>query len=537
VQASARLVAFALGLLAALVMALATNAFALRAVPGAANPFILNFAVLVLAVGYARVEPRLLARWFGSDQSALRRRLWLDLAPLLALFLLRDVLWRGSDLARLWLPAAIGLRAVSVWATRRDGGSPSVGWGAVLLAAAFLAALFGGSDGYRDLFPVVVALVVGAIFLRGARRLLATEGIAAIPGVLGLSAYAATGDRWFGVAALAGWGIGRLYAYPRWLDRRGYGAAMLLLAAVGLWGAELGLVDSPLADALESRHLSNEVRPHDTLFWIHKEVYRGGTDFGVGRVGIRGREDVPAKDPGIKRVLCCGGSTTFGVDLPVDQVWVAEAEQLLTVGGRRIELLNAGEPGYTTFQIGLLLRHYLIPDYDPDGVILYLGYNDSQLSRGPYTERELYAMWQAQQAGEGTAAMRLGRLLQGSRLYNLYAHVLTGARRRWHPTSVPLSTSEEFSTTLGELLGELRAAGIRTLVAAEAHQNEDVLYRRVMERLAAEYGAGFVDVYDRVRRNHSPAEVHSDVVHLTPAGNRIVAGIIAEAWRTMEAKP
>ena len=530
--------AYAAGLVAALPVALVfDDLFGLRLIPDAGNAVLLNLLAVSLVLLTLRFEPRRLAKVFTANETKLRRRLVIELSPLLILFLFRGSWDIDSGALALVALLTVGLRAVSVWSLRGTEKMPSWYAGFLWLPTLALAGVYGGNLGGFWLAPALVMILIGGLFLRDFRRLAATEGIAALPGLLGLLAFAVTGNRWAGVAGVTAWGLGRLWAYSRWLRRRGYGLVMLAAALIAFWMIDGSLRRSPWADALTSRHLSADVQVHDALFWIHKDVFRGDIDFGVARVKIRGREVPKKKTADITRVICCGGSTTFGVKLPPEKVWVTLAEKRLHDSGRRIELLNAGEPGYTAFQIHLLLKHFLVPDYDPDGVILYIGYNDSQLTRGPYTERELYAMWQAYRVGRGTWRMRLGNFLQRSRLYNLYAHTLTGARRRWSPEKVPISTPPEFARTLDELLSYLEDAQIRVLVAAEAHQNDEVIYRRIMKRLARQHHAGFVDVYDLVRRRNAPGEIHTDVVHLTPRGNEIVADIIADAWQNMEIGP
>lgn len=530
--------AFAAGLLAALGMALAGDGFfRLKTAADALDDALANLAVLAAAFLYIRWEPSGLARLFRADEKILRRRLFLELTPLLLLFLLRRAWEPALFLLHNWLPVALGLRLVSVWAARPDPARND--WRPVVLLVPLLlcAAGFLGDRSVYLLLPVILALSTALLFNGNLRRWCATEGVAALPAIAPLFLGAAAGRKWLGVAGLLGWGIGRLWAYPRWLKRRGYGWVMLIGCGLVVWLGELSLGASPLADALATPHLSADVESHDTLFWINKETFRGSTDFGVGRVKIRGRETPLAKTPGVERVLCCGGSTTYGVNLPLEQTWVHLAEARLKEQGRRIELLNAGEAGYTAFQIKLLLENYLAPDYHPDGVILYIGYNDGNLARGPYTERELYRMWQAYRAGEGDLRLRASQSLRRFRVYNLASYLMRSVRRRYGPPQVTLSTSNEFSQTLHEMLAYLREQKIRVLLVAEASQVDAALYRRIMAEQAAIHGASFLDVHEIIRRQYAPEDIFTDVVHLTPLGNQIVAQLIADAWAATEKTP
>jgi lysophospholipase L1-like esterase len=494
--------------------------------------FVGNLVVLLAGVLLRRFEPRLWSRWFEADESVLRRRWAVDFLPALVPFLLRGIWPLAAVVWPYALLVALGLHAVSIWAAAPTK-TRSIIVSGILFVVVWGALLFMTREQPTFFLAALILLSGGLLFLRAdVREWLRTESAAARPALLPLvlALFPTTSKWWLSTAAVAA-GVGRLWAYPRWLRRPGYGWLMIsAFAALGLL-TEGALRVSPDAAAFETRHFSSNVVTNDILFWVHKDVFRGDSDFGVMRVKIRGRDVVGAKQPGVQRILCCGGSSTFGINLPPEQAWPYLADQQLRREGCPADLLNAGEPGYTIFQIKLLLEHYLLPDYHPDGVILYIGYNDSRLTRGPYSERELWRMWQATRRGEGTWQTHLSELLQHSRTYNLLAHTVVGFRHQLSTAKKPISSPPEFSATLAEMLSMLRAQKIKVLVAAEAYQEPDTIYRRIMQKQAAAYGADFLDVYDDIRKHYDAALVHTDVVHLTAEGNRDVAAIIAGAIR------
>jgi lysophospholipase L1-like esterase len=81
-------------------------------------------------------------------------------------------------------------------------------------------------------------------------------------------------------------------------------------------------------------------------------------------------EGVPA---GV-RVVCLGGSTTYGHELSADQAWPHIAQEVLRQEGIRAEVLNAGVPGYGSRQLLLRYRRDIAP-LKPDFVVLYEGWN------------------------------------------------------------------------------------------------------------------------------------------------------------------
>jgi len=74
------------------------------------------------------------------------------------------------------------------------------------------------------------------------------------------------------------------------------------------------------------------------------------------------------------RVICLGGSTTFGHRIAAAEAWPAALQQELRARGVHAEVVNAGVPGYGSRQE--LVRYPLeIAPLAGDVVILYLGWN------------------------------------------------------------------------------------------------------------------------------------------------------------------
>jgi len=530
--------AFVAGLMVSGLIALSANSLLLfRSFPAAAGDMVITLLFLAAVGAVFLVEPAILGRSGKFTVSVLRRRILLDFAPLIVAVVFRSRWDLSNWLIMLCVIATAGLHMISLW-TARTGEVRPRRWPVVFPLLAWFLLLTTSGQGEPLLILALLSLFGGLIFLRRDKRLWpATETVASLPALVMLViALPDTTTRWWITAGAILLGVGRLWAYPKWKLRRGYGVMMLAACLTFALLFEISLRASPLADAFESRHFSSSVQNDDILFWVHKDVYRGDSDFGVGRVKIRGRDVPRRKTPGVQRVLCCGGSSTFGVNLEPEQAWPHIAEQILRERGLSVEMLNAGEPGYTIFQILLLLQHYMVSDYAPDGVVLYVGYNDSSLTRGRYSERELWGMWQQARAGDGAWQTHARQTMQHSRAYNLLAHVLVGARHRMRDRSIPIASPHEFSETLSELLDYLKQKNIKALVASEAFQGPAEMYRRVMQRQAEIHGAGFVDVHDILLKQYDPTVVHTDVVHLTPKGNEVVARIIADAWASQNAE-
>jgi hypothetical protein len=91
-------------------------------------------------------------------------------------------------------------------------------------------------------------------------------------------------------------------------------------------------------------------------------------------LGLRGADR--AIDESALRVLCLGGSTTFGATVSDDETWPAQLEGQLTARGQRAQVFNAGVNGYMTRQ-KVAWAEALLPRLRPDVVIVEV-YNEGR---------------------------------------------------------------------------------------------------------------------------------------------------------------
>ena len=112
----------------------------------------------------------------------------------------------------------------------------------------------------------------------------------------------------------------------------------------------------------------------------------------VNSLGFRGPEIRAPKPPGTFRIFAVGESSTFGWKgvTSHEQAWPAVLEAKLKAAhpGRRIEVVNAGVPGYTSIEqrINFMLR---ISKLQPDAILIYHGNNDLNWSWVPDLESRL----------------------------------------------------------------------------------------------------------------------------------------------------
>jgi len=104
--------------------------------------------------------------------------------------------------------------------------------------------------------------------------------------------------------------------------------------------------------------------------------------------GYRGKAVPMERTPGVLRVLCLGGSTTYGSTVPSpDQAYPARLEALLRAdppaGYTDVEVINAGLTWGTSAEI-LTHYHFKFHYYQPDIVIINTGGNDANGYTLPY---------------------------------------------------------------------------------------------------------------------------------------------------------
>lgn len=141
----------------------------------------------------------------------------------------------------------------------------------------------------------------------------------------------------------------------------------------------------------------NPDRPfeHNEVYWIaepdledqafpHREM---NTSFPVStdHRGLRAPLHEEEKPAGTLRVLFLGCSTTFGWGVADEETYPARVEALLHEAGRTdVEVINGGQPGYTSFQ-GLWFWREVARTYRPD--LVFFGYVVQDARKAAYTDR------------------------------------------------------------------------------------------------------------------------------------------------------
>jgi len=117
--------------------------------------------------------------------------------------------------------------------------------------------------------------------------------------------------------------------------------------------------------------------PHPYLSYYPTPNYRKGLT-SHNSLGYRGDEFALKKPDGVYRIVALGGSSTYDVSIKDNaDTFTAQLEKLLKedYGYQNVQVINAGVPGYNTWEI-LVNLEFRVLDLDPDLVIIYENTND-----------------------------------------------------------------------------------------------------------------------------------------------------------------
>ena len=278
--------------------------------------------------------------------------------------------------------------------------------------------------------------------------------------------------------------------------------------------------------------------------------------------GFRTHELAPKAD-GVFRVLALGDSCTFGQihrgDLSgaVRNPYPLALEKLLAerVGAGRFEVINAGVPGYNSYQ-GLVLLRGKLRDLAPDLITVRFGWNDLFLSdaprgRNPYRESDSSFVVALEDLALRTALYpflrRLGMEWGARRGRDPGAlHRAFVSQTTWTPT-IPLS---DFAHNLRRIVEVGRERGAEVWLLTSPHDAEasestrnfvafhnrtdfDVLmreqarYNEVVRAVGRELGAPVIDMDAIYRASRElPLFGASDAVHPSQYGHQLEASAL-----------
>jgi lysophospholipase L1-like esterase len=245
--------------------------------------------------------------------------------------------------------------------------------------------------------------------------------------------------------------------------------------------------------------------------------------------GLRGPLHSVDKPVGTRRVMTMGCSTTFGWGVDDAESYPAQLEERLQAGGYgKWEVINAGQPGYTSFQ-GLWLWDQVARDYDPDVVLIGFVVQDAR--RAAYTDKSQAILQQ-------DARYLKRNLLWRSRAYlglkSMLGQVQVRAKERGEGDAsaawrVPPA---DYVDNLRQLVGRVQDAGALPVLFGFPLERAGYTetHRTILKAAGLELGVAWFDPQQRMDQASRSQTLYfeRDRGHANAEGNQLIARWVQE---------
>lgn len=312
---------------------------------------------------------------------------------------------------------------------------------------------------------------------------------------------------------------------------RKVGFSLVPLFVVGA-AAELGLRSAGWPQITEAFE-------HNEPYWIsdpnlsnkaysHKEE-RVSFQVSTNADGLRTAGAVPEKASDVFRVMTLGCSTTFGWGVADAETYPAQLQNLLhDAGYSKVEVINGGQPGYTSFQ-GRWLWEETLNKYDADVVLLGFVVQDAR--KAAYSDK-------SQAVLQGDNRFMKDHVLYNSRVYlalrDLIGSVQVQAKERPQGGKggayrVP---PEDYVDNLRTLAGVVQDQGAEPVLFGFPLEREGYteVHRKILKAAAKELEIPYLELQSRMD-TASRGELlyfENDRGHANAQGNARIASWVFE---------
>ncbi|MFC1852833.1 SGNH/GDSL hydrolase family protein [candidate division CSSED10-310 bacterium] len=267
-------------------------------------------------------------------------------------------------------------------------------------------------------------------------------------------------------------------------------------------------------------------------------------------LGLREKNDVPHPNEQAEyRIICYGDSVTFGWGSNYDEAYPHLLQKELgTHYTFPIRVINAGQPGFSSYQSVLFYKEVLAP-LKPDLVISAFGHNDHHLGiKGYQSAREKFV--------ENTTGLGKWRMiLRGFNTFLLWERLVTAVTGRVRFLLNPGQLDDldgpgslvEYEENMSQLALEISRQGALNLFLTQPMSIHDSVYDRYNETLRALCATqklplvDLVPPFDRALSELTtpptaitppPNFLFWDNVHPTAVGNALIANEICDYLHT-----
>ncbi|MBD3674791.1 MAG: SGNH/GDSL hydrolase family protein [Planctomycetaceae bacterium] len=133
--------------------------------------------------------------------------------------------------------------------------------------------------------------------------------------------------------------------------------------------AEKPLTERAEIETVACHQVHHQLEPLGQITLTNPDTHEQSTE-SLNSFGLRGPEPELTKPDDVIRILCLGDEMTFGPGLSRDQLFTSRLEEMLKdYLPKRLEVINAGVPGYCPLLSFLQYRHRL-RSLDPDVIVV-----------------------------------------------------------------------------------------------------------------------------------------------------------------------
>ena len=168
---------------------------------------------------------------------------------------------------------------------------------------------------------------------------------------------------------------------------------LVIFEITSIFVLKIFLSDEQISDKVDFA-LGRLSKPSDHVSWMIPDMRSDYKPNNLStRHNIHGfRFGGKNKDPKNIRILCIGGSTTWGYDDDTLNTYPAQLQFYLQNKGYKVDVINAGVPYHTSLDV--LMRYITKGIYtDPDILLVHTGGNDIGPLRSPFTYQPDYTHW------------------------------------------------------------------------------------------------------------------------------------------------
>ncbi len=316
---------------------------------------------------------------------------------------------------------------------------------------------------------------------------------------------------------------------------RKLGFSLVPLVVVGA-AAELGLRQAGWPQITEAFE-------HNTPFWVtdpdlNRKPFPHKEENALFRVssnsdGLRSGPSDQTKPEGTLRIMTLGCSTTFGWGVDDQETYPQQLSQIIEAEhGSAIEVVNGGQPGYTSFQ-GLWLWDTTLKAYNPDVVLV--GYVVQDARKAAYSDK-------SQAVLQGDHRFMKDNVLYNSRVYLALRSFLGGVqvKAKERPQNGQGGTyrvpPQDYVDNLRAFVEQIQAMGSTPVLFGFPLERAGYTaeHRKILKAAAAQLDIPYLDLQDQMETASREAELYfkRDRGHANAQGNAQIAQWVYDFLQT-----